>query len=94
MTKPQNGDILRIEVFRNTSETVKIYTREGIKAIVFDMYFKVSAVAEYSSSEDSGYREGYQNDNRRESAMGFGNVFQRACEELKQTAGSTHLSGS
>lgn len=60
-----------------------------MKAIIFDEYFKVSAVAEYSGSEDSNQRGYFQNPRRKESNE-FGSIFRIACDELKEKSGNTH----
>lgn len=69
---------------------LKICTKEGIKAIVFDEYFKVSAVAEFSGSEDSNQRGYFQRPSRRRESKEFGRIFKIACDELKEKSGVTH----
>ncbi len=73
-----------------TSETVEICTKEGIDTTVFDEYFKVSAVAGYAGSEDSGQSNLFWDSRRRKSSAEFGNIFRIACDELKEQSGGTH----
>lgn len=58
--------------------------------MIFDEYFKVSAVAEYAGSEDSGQGNLFWYSRRKESSNEFGSIFRTACDELKQDAGDTH----
>lgn len=58
--------------------------------IAVDGYFKVSAVAEFSGSEDSGQSNLFWGKRRKESSDEFGCIFRLACDELKQKSGSTH----
>ena len=61
--------------------------RGGDQSIGLDEYFKVSAVVEYSGSEDSGQGRLIWHTRRRESSGEFGNIFRVACDELKQETG-------
>jgi hypothetical protein len=62
-----------------------------MKAVSFDEYFKVSAVAEYAGSEDSGQSSNaFWHRSRKESSNEFGNIFRIACDEIKQEPGNTH----
>ncbi len=58
--------------------------------MLFDEYFKVSAVAEYAGSEDSAQSHLFWYSRKKESSTEFGNVFRLACDELKQESGNTH----
>ncbi|MBR1572732.1 MAG: hypothetical protein IJ655_08310 [Lachnospiraceae bacterium] len=57
---------------------------------ILDEYLKVSAVAEYASSEDSASSNLFWYSKKRESSKEFGGIFKKACDELKQEAGNTH----
>lgn len=57
---------------------------------MLDEYFKVSAVAEYSGSEDSGQGHLFWYTRRKESSGEFGSIFRLACDELKEQSGNTH----
>ena len=82
--------ILYESIGENTWKPHKICTEEGIKAIVFDEYFKVSAVAEYAGSEDSGQGNLFWYSRRKNRSSEFSNIFRTACDELKQESGDTH----
>ncbi len=58
--------------------------------MIFDEYFKVSAVAEYASSEDSGQGNLFWYSRRKDSSNEFGSVFRTACDDLKKETGNTH----
>ncbi|MCR5143954.1 MAG: hypothetical protein K6B67_01440 [Lachnospiraceae bacterium] len=57
---------------------------------ILDEYLKVSAVAEYASSEDSSGSNLFWYSKKRESSKEFGGIFKKACDELKNDPGSTH----
>lgn len=58
--------------------------------MIFDEYFKVSAVAGFTGSEDSGQGNLFWYSRRKESSNEFGNIFRTACDELKNEPGITH----
>ena len=83
----QKHDILNKR--KKNQEPLKISTEEGIKAIGWNEYFKVSAIVEYSGSEDSGQGQLIWHTRRRESSGEFGRIFRSACDELRQKAGES-----